>query len=58
MDKKKLQLFFNDKCLNFNRRRGGKDNQNKEQSKQHMVHSKLSSKAKKYADFKGNINLV
>lgn len=53
-----FQLFFNDKCLNFNRRRGGKDNQNKEQSKQHMVHSKLSSKAKKYADFKGNINLV
>lgn len=42
--------------LNFNnRRRGeGKDNHNYEHSKLHTFHSKLTSKEKKYADFKGN----
>lgn len=54
-----LNIFPKDvKCLNFNRRRGGgKDNHNKEHSKSHTFHSKLSSKGKKYADFKGNINI-
>lgn len=51
-------MYFYDKCLNLNRRRGGKDNHNEEQSKPHTAHSKLSSKGKKYADFKGNIYIL
>lgn len=46
------------KYLHFYRRRGGgKDNHNNEASKPHTFHLKLSSKGKKYADFKGNINI-
>lgn len=46
------------KYPNFYRRRGGeKDNHNNETSKPHTFHSKLSSKGKKYADFKGKINI-
>lgn len=40
----------------YRRRRGGeKDNHNNETSKQHTFHSKLSSKGKKYADFKDDL---
>lgn len=42
----------------LNRRRRGMNNanQNKEQSKSNISHSKHSSKERKYADFKGKIN--
>lgn len=41
----------------FRRRRGMNNaNQNNEQSKSNTPHSKHSSKEKKYADLKGNIN--
>lgn len=40
----------------YRRRRGGeKDNHNNETSKPHTFHSKLSSKGKKYADFKDDL---
>lgn len=52
-----LNIFRkNVKFLTFNRRRGGvKEKHNKEHSKSNTFQSKLSSKGKKYADFKGNI---
>lgn len=52
--------FYHDMYLSFeiSRRRRGMNNanQNNEQSKSNTPHSKHSSKEKKYADLKGNIN--